>query len=103
MQAFVWNQDLVLHPEFPDPCTLGWAQQVDCSFVPVLSCVPPAPLGVVELVQCGCGVSNCSGRCTCRENQLVCTKICNCGADENCTNIDHQLEDHDDESDGDEN
>ena len=46
MQAYIWNQDLVLHPEFPDPCTHGWAQQEDCSFVPVLYCVPPSPKGL---------------------------------------------------------
>ena len=54
MQAHIWNQDLVLHPKFPDPCTLGWAHDADRSFVPVLSRLPPAPTAVVELVRCGC-------------------------------------------------
>ena len=99
MQAYIWNQDLVLHPEFPDPITLGWAQDVDRSFVPVLSLVPPAPTAVIELVRCGCGVSNCSRRCTCRQNNLVCTEMCNCGADEDCANTAQQNNEHDDESD----
>ena len=99
MQAYIWNQDLVLQPEFPDPCSLGWTQDADNSFVPTLSFVPPAPQAVVELVRCGCGVSNCSKRCTCRQNNLVCTEMCNCGADEDCANTAQQHSEHEYDSD----
>ena len=66
----------------PDPFTLGWSSDSDGFPIPILSEVLIAPESVVELVRCGCRMSKCSKRCTCRLNNLDCTEVCKCGADE---------------------
>ena len=81
-----YNQDLVQDPDVPDPFNLGWVRDPDNYPVPLLSDVAVAPESVVELVRCGCGVSKCSARCTCRQHNLTCTESCKCGAGEECTN-----------------
>ena len=86
MQANIWNQDLMENPRMPDPFTLGWSPDSNGFPIPILSEAPIAPESVIELVRCGCGVSKCSNRCTCRLNNLNCTEICKCGADEECLN-----------------
>ena len=101
-QAFIWSQDIVQHPVIPDPLKMGWSCSVDGMYVPLLSEIPIAPESVIELVKCGCGISKCSRRCTCRENNSLCTEVCKCGADEKCSNtntnyIDQQVDDDSDE------
>ena len=85
LQTNLWFQDNVLIPQIPDPCKLGWSR-LDGKLVPILSKEPMAPEAVVELLKCTCGVSNCAKRCTCKHNNLPCTQLCNCEADENCMN-----------------
>lgn len=92
LQANIWQQDLVLHPVIPDPLKLGWKEENE-RLIPILSLVAPAPDSVLQLVKCNCGATNfksttkCSGRCSCKLNNLVCTELCACeGDDETCTN-----------------
>jgi hypothetical protein len=101
MQAFIWNQDTVQHPAIPDPFKLGWSCAADNTPVPVLSEIPIAPESEVELVKCGCGKSKCSRRCTCRQNNLACTEMCECGADEDCANTGYREQQLDEDSDDD--
>ena len=49
-QASIWEQDLVLNRQVPDPTKLGWIKQAD-HLMPELSKVAPAPSAVVELVR----------------------------------------------------
>ena len=85
MQAHLWAQDNILDPIIPDPCKLGWSW-TDDRLLPLLSADAAAPEAVVELLKCNCGKSYCSRRCTCKQNNLPCTQLCKCSADENCCN-----------------
>ena len=51
--------------------------------------LPPAPKGILEFVQCGCGVSRYScDTCSCRRHSLSCTEMCKCDADaDKCDNF----------------
>ena len=61
--------------------------------VPILSDIAIAPVSVIELVRCGCGISKCSRICSCRRHNLTRTEACACGADGKCTNTAvHQTE-----------
>ena len=60
--------------------------KLDKTPVPILSDIAEAPESVMKLVRCGCGISKCSKRCSCRRHNLTCTEACACGADEECTN-----------------
>jgi len=85
----------VLHPQIPDPCTLGWTMD-DVGLLPVLSEAQAAPEAIVELLRCNCGVSRCAScRCTCRQNQLGCSELCKCEASEECCNSVTVVEDAD--------
>ena len=76
LQARIWSQDLVIHPQIPDPCQLGWFEE-DGRLRPVLSHKQAAPEAVVELVKCSCSRSACSrNTCKCKANNLHCTEIC---------------------------
>ena len=47
----------------------------------------PQTKAALQLVKCGCKKSNCSSKCSCQQNNLACTELCTCGADEDvCTN-----------------
>jgi len=91
IQANVWSQDLVLNPVNLDPVILGWKLE-DNKLFPVLSKEAPAPDSVVQLIRCNCGSTNvdstkkCSRRCSCRQNNLVCTELCHCAGDDKCQN-----------------
>jgi hypothetical protein len=101
LQANVWVQDLRRKPNLLDPTTLGWSQEEDGSRLPIVSKVPPAPEAVVELVRCGCGVSKCSGTCSCKSNSLPCTDLCGYRADDekcNYKNADQENNDADEEN-----
>ena len=101
MQAYIWNQALVENPNIPDPFKLGWSCDADNIPIPVLSEMAIAPESVVELVRCGCGISKCSRRCSCRRHNLTCTESCACGADEECANTAvQQTEELDNSDDG---
>ena len=96
LQAYIWAHNKVLHPSVPDPCELGWVKQ-DGRYRPILSVDPVAPEAVVELLQCSCEVSFCSRRCTWRQNNLPCTNVCKCEANEHCMNT-HTHDQIEDES-----
>ena len=58
--------------------------QVKRENMAVLTNEPEAPVAVMELVICGCKVSECDSRFNCRN--VVCIEACECEAnDENCT------------------
>ncbi len=87
IQCHMWLQDLVLNPSSLDPLSMGWKIQ-DNKYLPILSQIPPAPDAVLQLVRCTCEKSQCSKRCSCRSNNVVCTELCKCGGDvDNCMNI----------------
>ena len=67
LQANIWLQDLVARPTLLDP---GWQQLGDGHYVPVVSKVPAVPEAAVELVNCSCVASKCSGWCSCKEHNL---------------------------------
>jgi hypothetical protein len=100
VQASVWSQDLVINPVIPDPVTLGWQMQ-DSKLLPLLTKEAPAPEAVLQLIRCNCGSSNiestnkCSRRCSCRQNNLVCTELCNCAGDDKCQNTEPIIIGHD--------
>lgn len=101
LQARIWSQDLVIHPKIPDPCQLGWFEE-DGQLRPVVSHMKQAaPEAVVELARCACGISVCSGNCTCKASKQHCTEMCSCEAEEGtCINIPLAVSDSsDDEND----
>ena len=65
----------------------GWSL-IDGKCLQKLSDSLPSPSAVVELVRCGCGISNCSKICSCKQNNLPCTEIWNCEAGVDCENRD---------------
>ena len=98
-QAIVWYQDQVPNPQLPPPTDYGWNTEGD-SLLPITTMVPPAPASITHLVKCGCKKNNCQSNCSCRSQQLNCSELCLCGADEDvCENVsqDHPLGIDDDE------
>ncbi len=89
LQCHIWKQALVPQPKLLDPTTLGWSRDGERGELrPVLTNEPLAPVSVMEMVRCGCDKSMCSGRCSCKDNNVNCTELCSCGADEDhCTNV----------------
>ena len=59
----------------PDPSGYGWELD-NGSLVPIMTDDPPAPTGLIELSVCSCKTGCSSGRCTCKKNNLLCTKMC---------------------------
>ena len=74
LQASAWHQDMVCNPIKLDPCDLGWYMS-EGKFMPKLSELFTAPSAVVELVKCGCVKSNCSKKCSCKQNMMPCTEL----------------------------
>ena len=66
LQAYVWSQDLVENSNIPDSFKLGWLCDAGKILVPTLSDIAITLESVVELDRCGCGISKCSRRCSCR-------------------------------------
>jgi hypothetical protein len=67
-QTIIWFNADVANPEY------GW-KKVDDQLVPIVSDVSPAPSAVVELVNCGCGISRrVTGTCFCKKQGLACTE-----------------------------
>ncbi len=50
----------------------GWSEKG----LPIKCLVPSAPRAVVELIKCGCK-GECKGNCSCANNGLACTPLCN--------------------------
>lgn len=88
-QAMVWYQDQVPNPQLPPPTDYGWNTDGDC-LLPITTKVPPAPESITHLVKCGCKKNNCRSNCSCRSQQLNCSEMCLCGADDDvCENVSH--------------
>ena len=82
-----------VNPNIPDPFKVGWLCNADKISVPILSDIAITPKSVAELVRCGCGISKCSKRCSCRKHNVTCTEARARGADKECTNTAvHQTE-----------
>ena len=104
LQANIWSQDLVLHPNTLDPLKLGWQKEGD-KLLPVLSEEPAAPDAVLQLVRCNCGATRvhlnrkvCTRVCSCKTNNIVCTELCNCEGDvDKCQNIQKPTSEEDSE------
>lgn len=57
----------------------------------------PAPLFSIELNSCSCKKTKCTkGKCSCYQNHLKCTDLCNCN---DCENIDTRFSTVDNEND----
>ena len=86
-QCTIWRQALIPQPTVVAPTELGWSiSDTSGQFVPKLSSIPLAPDSILQLVRCKCTKSQCSGRCSCRENQMPCTELCKCDPD-GCKNL----------------
>ena len=89
-QARIWAQDTIAKPTALDATGLGWQEDSDGKYIPIVSDEPPAPEAVVELVKCSCVASKCRGICSCKANSMTCTELCKCEASEGtCTNFQH--------------
>lgn len=86
MQANVWHQDLVLNPKQSDPCKYVWCGMSNGRLTAQLSEISAAPSAIVQLVKCGCGISRCTRKCSCKENDLSCTDLCKCEGGDVCEN-----------------
>ena len=95
--AYVWSQGLLENQNIPDPFKVGWLCDADKISVSILSDIAITPelisRTVIEFFRCGCGISKCSRRCSCRQHNVTCTEARACGADKECTNTAvHQTE-----------
>ena len=84
--CYIWKQTLLQSPVCLALTDLGWYIDQNGEYMPILTRDPLAPDCVLELVSCGCGKSQCSGRCSCKEKDLPCTEVCKCDPD-NCKNM----------------
>jgi hypothetical protein len=74
----------------PSPVNYGW-DNVDGSFIPILTDKLPAPMALIELISaCSCKSQCTTNRCKCRKNGFFCTDMCKCG---DCKNNDDNEED----------
>ena len=75
-KLMVWKSDRITNPELPSPQHYGWRMDQE-EWVPVMTNLPPAPEGILQLVQCGCSKERCStNRCQCRKAGLNYTDLC---------------------------
>ena len=72
---------------FTSPSTTdhGW-ETIDDKLIPIMTDESPAPDFSIELNSCGCQKTKCkTEKCSCLQNGLKCTDICNCL---DCENVD---------------
>ena len=82
--ALQWKSSHISSPLLPDPNDFGWKwNDADCLYEPVMTTNLPAPESIIELSSCACKGGCDSGRCRCRKNSLLCSKMCSC---DNCQN-----------------
>jgi len=62
----------------------GW-KMCDNLLQPILTCLPPAPDNLLELVSCNCKTGRCTS-CNCRKAGLKCTPMCRQCRGVHCTN-----------------
>ena len=65
---------------------LDWYVEQNGEYMSILTRDSFAPDCVLELVRCGCGKSQFSGCCSCKEKGLPFTESCLCDPD-NCKNM----------------
>ena len=75
--GFVWWQSLELHQVLPNPSKGGW-KIVNNSNQPIWMKLNEVSKALTELKKCKC-MKNCSQRCTCKQYNLLCTELCQCG------------------------
>ena len=86
-QAMVWYQDNVPEPRLPPANEYGWKVEGE-RLVSIPTVEPPAPSAVIHLIKCGCKKNKCQSHCSCRSQNLNCSELCMCGADEEvCNNV----------------
>jgi len=54
-QAMIWHKACQPRPTIPPPERYGWRRESD-ELIPIITTLKPAPVEVMELVRCGCGV-----------------------------------------------
>lgn len=87
-QCIIWKAASEPNPDIPVPENYGWKRDGD-KYIPVMTTLPPAPDTLLQLVKCGCSKTACeTSRCKCKANNLFCTDLCVCGAeDDMCKNV----------------
>ena len=76
--AMIWRRACKTHPCLPAPTAFGWTfNAVSSHFSPVRCLNAPAPSAVLHLIKYGCKCGF-EGRCSCRKNNIPCTKVCGC-------------------------
>lgn len=81
--GFVWGQCLKTTQELPNPEKWGWRrsdEDLETCWEPTWTTQPPVQESLLILIKCGCK-QGCKGRCKCRQSQLPCTELCECGGD----------------------
>ena len=84
-QALIWKRAIQANPSYPSPIGNGWEMREE-TMEPTLMTQDPAPKALIEVVTCGCKVSQCQGRCSCSSQGLLCTIACACAGEEACRN-----------------
>ena len=80
LQASVWLQADICHPDLPLPENMGW-NATDKGYMPILMTLPPIPDTCFQLVSCGCKGKCESLRCKCRKSKVPCAGTCYCGGE----------------------
>ena len=88
--------------QLPPATGYGWKTQED-RLVLITTMDPPATASITHLVKCGYKKDKCWSNCSCRSQNLSCSEICMCSADEGCDNVseEHAMGIDDDEHGGD--
>ena len=76
-QAAIWKRSLESHPEIPSLAENGWKivnEQLKIDW----NDLTPSPDAVLELISCSCNKECANNRCSCFNNGLPCTDVCNC-------------------------
>ena len=71
------GQSLEKWQDIPDVNDFGWKQEHGL-ISPKWTLLPEASKACYELVKCGCK-RNCGTRCKCKQFNLECTDLCQCG------------------------
>ena len=87
-QCIIWKSAPDPNPDKPMPDNYGWRRDCD-KYIPIMTTLSPAPETLLQLIKCSCSKSVCeTSRCKCKANNLYCTDLCCCGAeDDSCKNI----------------
>ena len=75
-QARIWVSAHDCTFQVPDPCLYGWKKEGD-KLLPVWITIPAVLEACRELIKCGCK-KPCSRACTCKKQELECTRLCKC-------------------------